>query len=322
MIKRLHLFKRWLNLQLESFCDSNRFFAAVPQYGLPSEHAPTHLESDIVRRYHVIEKGLSMPDFRPKFGVSTVEDLKNLLLGCQDNECLAKQLNQQQLKAAYSTLDAYRKRHEELGIDLGGLLDGLEFPDCTPGMGGTRRYQPPTPEQGQALLNAVSGRASIRSFHPDRIPSDEDIVKAVEIARTAPSVCNRQTGRIHTYTGEDATKLLELQNGNRGFGHRVPMILVVTSDMRHFTGTDERYQAWIDGGLFGMMLLLGLHATGLGAVALNWAATNKRDRALRKRAAIPDHERIIMLVACGYPEPDALVPVSLRRETEHFLTRH
>jgi nitroreductase len=136
---------------------------------------------------------------------------------------------------------------------------------------------------------------------------------AVDLAMRSPSVCNRQTARIHVFTGEDAQRALSFQSGNRGFGHRIPMVIIVTSDLRYFTGTAERYQGWIDGGMFSMLLLLALHAQGLGAVSLNWSVNNERDRELRNAVAIPEYERVIMLIGCGFPSPDGLVPVSSRR---------
>lgn len=94
------------------------------------------------------------------------------------------------------------------------------------------------------------------------------------------------------------------------------MVIIVTSDLRYFTGTVERYQSWIDGGMFSMLLLLALHAKGLGAVALNWSVTNERDSALHEAMSLPEYERVIMLIGCGYPSPDGLVPVSKRRSPE------
>lgn len=97
------------------------------------------------------------------------------------------------------------------------------------------------------------------------------------------------------------------------------MVLIPTSDMRYLTGTIERYQAWIDGGLFSMTLLLALHAEGLGAVSLNWCVQNQRDRQLHRASGIPEYERVMMLIGCGYPSSNALVPLSKRRPLEEIV---
>ena len=92
--------------------------------------------------------------------------------------------------------------------------------------------------------------------------------------------------------------------------------------MRSFSEVVERFQPWIEGGVFSMLLMLALHARGVANVALNWSQKNAADIAMRKVGDIPDHERIIMILGCGYPSDDAIVPRSCRHEVEHFITRH
>lgn len=317
--KPLRAAKRWLLFYREVFLDGRRFLDAVPFHGVATNHHLSHLESDVVRRYHVLEKGLAMPEFRPGFGVPMVRDLLNYLeqwksLGLKSNE---------QFAAAQAVLRAYRDRHVELDYDLGDLFLDVDLGEpCELGAGGTKPFQPPTVEDCQAFEKVSRSRASVRSFDPERLPERETILQAIATAARAPSVCNRQTARAHVYTGAMVGRLLAFQNGNRGFGHRVPLLFVVTSDLRFFTGVDERNQAWIDGGMFAMLLLLALHAQGLGAVPLNWSVKNKPDVDLREAGEIPEHERIIMLIGCGYPEKGAIVPVSQRKPAEKIIRFH
>jgi nitroreductase len=181
---------------------------------------------------------------------------------------------------------------------------------------------PADPADLAAFARNVRSRSSVRSFIPELAPDAQTVNQAIEDALWSPSVCNRQTSRVHLYSGKQAYELLKHQSGNRGFGHRVPLLIIVTSDLRYFSGVNERYQGWIDGGMFAMLLLLGLHARGLGAVSLNWSVLNKNDTAIRKPAGIPDHERIIMMIGCGVPEPDCVVPVSMRRSVEEISHWH
>lgn len=315
----LRLLKRWFLFYRETFLDGRRFLAAVPFYGVEKGNQDSYLEGAVIRQYHVVEKGLAMPDFRPGFGISTVRALiKDLekwkALGLARNE---------QFAAGQAVLRAYRDRHAEISFDLEGLFDGVEF-SCSggAGSGGARPFHPVSPDLGKAFEEVCRSRASVRTFDPERVPDREMILEAIAIASRAPSVCNRQTARAHVFTGALVQKLLKFQNGNRGFGHRVPLLFVVTSDLRLFTGVDERYQAWIDGGMFAMLLLLALHSQGLGAVALNWSVKNRSDLGLREAGDIPDYERIIMLIACGYPEEGALVPISQRRPAEQLVRFH
>lgn len=319
MISLLKKIKRLLVLNREIYLDGKRFMAAVPSGGPADPHRRSHLESDIVRRYHVLEKGLSMPEFRPGFGIPMVRDLMNNLAEWESSGFPIHG----QIESAKAVLRSYRERHELLKFDLEGLFDGVDLGGPSQdGSGGVRIYRPVTPELGDAFQEVVFSRASVRTFDMERVPDQKLLLEAVKMATRSPSVCNRQTGRIHCYTGDEVPRLLEFQNGNRGFGHRVPVLFAITSDLRFFTGVDERNQGWIDGGMFAMLFLLALHSKGLGAVSLNWSVRNARDEQLRKAGKIPDHERIIMLIGCGFPEEDAEVPCSQRRPPDEIISFH
>ena len=299
----------------QCYLDSKRFLDSISPAKLGREAAVARIESDVVRQYHVIEKGLSMPDFRPGFGKDLVQGLVRSLRALQQHPC-ANLCAPGQIASARAVLREYHERHQTIGHDISAILPDSShdlWQDGKQGDGGSRPFTPASPDDARAFERVVRSRASVRNVDPDRIPDRKIILEAVDVALRAPSVCNRQTARIHAYTGDAAQRALAIQSGNRGFGHKIPMVLVVTSDLRFFTGTVERYQGWIDGGMFAMLLLLALHAKGLGAVALNWSVNHTKDRALRKAVEIPDHERIIMLIGCGYPVRDCLVPISKRR---------
>jgi nitroreductase len=311
-----------LRFYSESFVDARRYLKAAKIVTGTHDHETEHLESDIIRRYHVIEKGLSMPEFRPRFGADMVRQLSRYLEQWEQIPREKGACTNNQIEAAYAVLEAYRQRHSELGIDISDIL-GNE-PSGVPCQNGeSKGGVMPLPEiaidDGEAFSRVVHTRTSVRDFKINRIPEQTIIKKAVSLATRSPSVCNRQTWRVHIYEGNRAQEVLALQNGNRGFGQTIPMVLIPTSDMRYFTGSIERYQPWIDGGMFSMTLLLALHAEGLGAVSLNWSVDNARDEALRKTANIPDHERIMMLIGCGYPKEGAVVARSLRWPVEHFI---
>ena len=259
-----------------------------------------------------------MPEFRPRFGSSMVRQLQDSLKRWDGEQTT-------QIESGWRVLEAYVARHSEMGIDISDILElplGIPSSCLNQSEGGIRDFSRIDEADRAAFLRVFSSRSSMRHFDPTKIPSKEAIKEAVKVSLRTPSVCNRQTWRVHSYASEDAQKLLALQNVNRGFGQTIPHVLVVTSDLRLFTGTSERYQSWIDGGMFSMSLLLALHSGGLGAISLNWSVLNRQDKALRAAADIPDHERIIMLIGCGYPVENSKVPVSSRRSPEDILTCH
>jgi nitroreductase len=170
--------------------------------------------------------------------------------------------------------------------------------------------------------NFVSSRYSIRHFGAEEVPLII-IQEAVLIALKTPSVCNRQTWKVHVFSDEDLKqKVLSYQNGNRGFGHLANKVLIVTSDLSYFLDACERNQGFIDGGLFSMSLIYALHSLGVGTCCLNWATTYKQDIALRQNVAIPNSEVIIMMIAVGSLPESFNVANSARRDVNEVMNVH
>lgn len=169
------------------------------------------------------------------------------------------------------------------------------------------------------FLRFAEARHSIRDYAPDAVPMDS-IERAVQAAQQSPASCNRQTCRAHIWTDPAMrARVLALQNGNRGFGDLLGGVAVITSDLAHWEQPHERYQAWVDGGMFAMSFVYGLHAEGLGSVMLNWSVTRQRDRELRQLIKLPDTELVITMVGFGCL-PDCLrVCVSQRRPLDTTL---
>ena len=168
-------------------------------------------------------------------------------------------------------------------------------------------------QEGVDAMRGVSGFEGRRNLV-------ELIERAVRMAQRTPSVCNRQPWKAYAFTDPEQRKnLLSFQNGNRGFGDGAAQLLVVTSDLQHFTSVGERYQGWIDGGLFAMSLVHALHALGLGACMLNWSVTRETDAAMRAAAGIPDSELVIMMVAVGHLPERLRVAFSARKPLSDVL---
>lgn len=269
----------------------------------------------ITRDYHRLEKGLALPAPRRGFGADVVQRLLRLM-------------------------SAYRRRFGDddvIAIASGAMHEHARFngidPDTDPAlskvMAAARSVDAGgTFEVGREEIHAAARmnlsaffarRYSVRHFDPT--PVDPALIrKAVEMAQKAPSVCNRQSGRVHVLQS-DAKKVraLEYQNGNRGF-EVIPVVLVITSDLRCFLEASERYQAWIDGGLFAMSLNYALHSLGLGACMLNWSVDASTDSAMRAVNAIPEHESIIMMMAVGHLPDRFRVTQSPRRPLDEVLS--
>lgn len=289
--------------------------------GLVASSGREALEACIIRSYHRIEKGLALREPRPGFGPDAVVLLQRDLA-----RYLSLYGPDRTTEAALNTLIEYVSFNRSRGVllpDLESVLRrlGERRPDHLHQEGGTREIT------RQQVLDAarIDAEAFFRSRHSIRQFSDQPvemalIERAVALARYAPSVCNRQAGRVYVVADKARQRaLLDLQNGNRGFGDQADKILIVTSSLPCFLTVGERYQPWIDGGLFAMALLFALHAQGLGTCCLNWSVEPDEDMRFRAVAGLPDNQRIMFLVAVGHLPASLRVAQSPRRPVEEVL---
>lgn len=287
--------------------------------------SPAALQAQILKSYHRIEKGLALPAPRPGFG----QDAVRLLL-----DDLQRWLDQHpadwSTHAALRTLEAYLQFNRAQGLSMPAVAAALQRlqgqagePPLRGAEGGllARRRDEVWAAARLPFEEFLRSRHSLRQFEP-RPVAVELIEQAVAMARYAPSVCNRSGARVYWVSDPRRAKaLLQHQNGNRGFGDEAGALLVVTARQAVFHTVGERYQAWIDGGLFGMTLVYALHALGLGSCCLNWSVEPATDRAFKREAGIPPDDAVIMLLAVGHLPEQFSVARSERRPLSEVLVR-
>lgn len=281
------------------------------------------LQAVITMDYHRIEKGLALKEPRVGFGSTVVQRLVVNL-----NKYWEKFGWDKTAQFALNTLFSYYKFNLEHGQDVKQLHQKLmqlkakiaEQVVITD-KGGTVEVSK------QSILTAIQEdfnkfcnfRYSIRQFTSDEVGMDL-IEKAVTIAQKTPSVCNRQSSKVYVLSSdEDKRRALSYQNGNRGFGDQASKVLVVVSDLEHFTSIGERNQGWIDGGMFAMSLVYALHSLGLGTCCLNWSVEHHVDRALKRAMNIKHSELVIMMIAVGHLPEQLRVAQSPRKPLEEVL---
>ena len=306
---------RWRILAVPSLVRS--YFGDCLRYGRYSATfsyaGQERLIGRIVRYYHSLEKGLSLKDAKPVFGVQVAARLLPLV---QKADAMGLQ-EVAQIRAAKAVMVHYA-RH--VGESTVSLIPGLQklVADCAGkadegGVISLRKEELLKSAKGN-FEGMLSARRSVRFF--DDAPVDEDVIlKGITMAQQSPSVCNRQPGRAYYTTDPDNIRAaLSLQDGNRGFGHFVKALIVVASDLSVFGGPNERNQAYIDGGLFAMTLMYSLTYLGIATCPLNWMADDKKDRELRELCGVTPSHSIIMLIAAGYFPNEARVAKSCRRD--------
>lgn len=281
-----------------------------------------NLAAAITEKYHSIEKGMSLPLPRLAFGKVNLEELTALT----------------RRYIAYFGEDAITanaagavKAYIRFNIDAGQDISDLPFTDGFLEFWNGLTFNPESgivPMTRAAVLEAVSGteleffasRHSVRQFADDEVVPKE-LGCAVQVAMSAPAVCNREFCHVYTFRNRDKiAEILRVQGGARGFSHNVPCLAIVTSSLSSYWNAGQRNQVWIDGGSFSMAFLLGLHMQGLGAVPLNWAKDPQKDQALRQIVPLRDDESIIMLVGLGHLRNEFTVARSPRLPLNEFWT--
>jgi nitroreductase len=261
-----------------------------------------NLEALINIEYHRLEKGLSHRQRRAQFGLDAAERLQAAL-----NVANTRGLNTQITDYADSVLKSYwRVIQEKEGQTIGWRRLSREE------------------VQNRSAIKAqefFESRHSIRCFDDKKTVDRDWIMKAVNMARYTPSVCNRQTWRVVLCeTDEAKAKALALQNGNVGFGHLASHVLLVASDRNCFASIGERNQPWIETGMFAMSLIYALHAMGLGTCCLNWSVEPEKDEALKRDLDLPESFAIGMMIAVGALPDEILVAESRRVSLDQILT--
>lgn len=277
---------------------------------------------------HQVEKGLSLAMPRPGFGMAVIPDLLRDI----DGYCTCYGVIEP-ATAALAALDRYIAFHDRIGHPMPAVADPLKrllerhqvtLAQLTSWQGGAMAVT--RKEIASARLAGFgqffAARHSVRQFSGGPI-QDDDIQRAVATAQKTPSVCNRQSWRVHAYRDQQQIhRLLEIQGGSRGFGEQASVLLAITAELGAFLGVAERYQPWIDGGMFAMSLVLALHDLGYGTCCLNWSKEPADDRRLRSVAGIPRSEQIIMLLAVGTLPETFMVAQSPRLPVQHCLQVH
>lgn len=181
-------------------------------------------------------------------------------------------------------------------------------------LGGTKEVEIPKQQISfEDVCSFYQQRRSVRNFSKTPI-SQEEIDKALKIALTTPSACNRQTCRVHTYTDKGIiNKLIQNQLGDQGWTDNASVLFVITAHQSYFGGTYERHQALIDGGMFAMNFVMGLHAQNIASCYKMFVREPSKERKFKYIGNIDQAEIPIVLIFAGhYSNEKNYSPISHR----------
>jgi len=172
------------------------------------------------------------------------------------------------------------------------------------------------------LQRLYKRRRSVRWYLEKSVPV-ELIHQAIEAAAQAPSACNRQPFRFIVSTEPEwVSQIADCPGGAAGFSQQLPAIIVVVGDLSTYPFERDRHLIYIDASLANMQLMLAAETLGLATCPINWPDMEVAEKRIAKLIDLPAHERVVMLMAIGYGDPDSGVPYSQKKQRDLLITEY
>ncbi|MBP2550522.1 nitroreductase [Neorhizobium galegae] len=283
----------------EYFADAATYFRYC---GIsPFQDKTRKLFYKILIEAHALEKGLSLANPRSLFGAAKI---RFLMKAVDRYDLTFSRLPGEKVCGifhAYIDLHSKRAVNDPLLVEMAAFLDRYEKVNSISPDGGLRRLDDETYDEFPPAARLLVSRHSNRMF-ADETLARSDVENIVRIAQSAPSQCNRQSCKAYFFQNrDDIDRLLKLQAGSTGFSADVNNLFVITSDLAAWGGAQQRNQAYVDGALFAMNVMLACHALEIASCPLNLAVTHKVENAIKQVGSINEGERLIMMIAVGRP---------------------
>ncbi len=303
---------RGISSHLRDYCKYARYSSTFADADSRSK-----LQGLIIRQAHAVEVGMIYRPTRPGFATATVERLIDNIttyLDAYGTDSL--------IVSSVQTLREYCNLNESLAHPVKHFSDAtdrlsarLESPISPNQMPEAQGFEGPKTDSFDSL--AVS-RRSCRDYAAKTV-DPTIILDSASVALRSPSACNRQPCRVYIIRDPEKKKrALEIQN-NRSAWRNDACILIITGDLGYYQGIRERNAVYVDGGLFSMTLGYSLNAKGIATCMLNLNVTDDLHDELRGLIGAQSSEIFIMMIACGYPASQVLVPKKYHRDAEEIV---
>ncbi len=281
---------------------------------------PKKMATDLTIRAHALEKGMSIGKLKEGFGnkkaCGIVDDL-GLFLSIGGDKTFVVE--------SCSVLNRYVEFKEEIGQKAdevkAKLSDFMEVHHILPlEQGGIYKlkYNEIKAMAHGSLPEVVASRFAVRDFGDT--PIDMGLLrKVLQVAEKSPSACNRQSWRVHVYTREKALTLFNLQEGGKSFAREMQAAILICGDLTSYY-LDETNLPYVDGGLYGMNLMLALHYYGLASIPLTMGRRMSNLRKIKGTMGIPHNEVPVLLIGVGSYKDEFRAAVSLRYPYTQYTT--
>lgn len=272
----------------------------------------------LIRNVHRIEKGLLMQPRRDIFALffisETMDNFETLYEACN-------KLPSSQIKWAHDVLKKYfnvtgnhplinkeRERFNRITIESCN-----EKPTSIPY---NRQIENKPNISYEEFYKLTKYRRSVRWFLDKKVPH-ELIDKAILAANQSPSACNRQPFDFRVIDEPQLLKeVVSIPMGLKGYEHNIPTFIVIVGNLDAYFDERDRHVIYVDASLASMSLILALETLGLSSCCVNWPDIEHLEKKMEKVLHLEKHQRPIMCIALGYPDPNGLVAYSEKRDIE------
>ena len=270
---------------------------------------------DLLLLCHALEKGMGLRDSKPGHGREKSIKLTHALLkrrATGDSDSYV-------FKEALAVLRAFALFQREGGVHIEEVESALrQLSDCDvyPCEGGfIHLSREQVTGEGFDFASFARRRHTMRSFALGPVSEDE-LLHAVEIAKSAPSACNREPWNVFYSFNPSTIDKIRLAVPKQGFLADVPYFMIVTVD-RSLFNPEEINQWFINGGIFVSYLILALHSLGIGSCVLQFPTYRQEADKLRASLRIPEKDEFIAVVGYGrYPDEARCIRAYRRDSTE------
>ncbi len=291
---------------------------------LSANNSPGKQKAVLLMNLHAVEKGLSFKNAKKDFGKGRILHLLQ-----QTDNHLSQNGKDSLGLAALGVLHQYMQhpqisKNDSLETVFQSLIEKHRV--CMQSLiGGTKLINKDAISfdlDYTRLYHFSSTRHSVRNFSDEDV-TEAEILKAVRFAQTAPSVCNRQTVRVHVFSKNSFENIVKAQLGDQGWVKNANKLIIITTDLNYFGGAFERNQAFIEGGLFSMQFVMGLHAQKIASCCKMYIRSPRIDKEVYNATGISKNEVPIMLILIGhYGNETIKVPYSFRFPEQEMINFH
>lgn len=273
----------------------------------------------LIRNTHRLEKGLLMRPRRDVFALDfikeTVDQFESIynVQSCETGsqikwsfDVLEEYFN---VTGDHSILNEQRERFNKIveNRPQGAVIKSIPY----------RRHEANRPNISfDDFYRLTKYRRSVRWFLDKKVPRDL-VDKAIMAANQSPSACNRQP---FEYRIIDEPKLLKevvnIPMGIKGYQDNVPMLIVAVGNLDAYFDERDKHVIYVDASLANMTLMLAFETLGLSSCPINWPDIENLEKRMEKALKLQPHQRPIMCIAVGFPDPEGMVAYSEKRHIE------